>query len=166
VKLYRLSSNQGYAPAQFEMAQHSRSRCLKRQKYLSLLRKSGLQRHPKSYRSLSDYYYHSRCMPSEVKDNTLLAACFERLYISKIQGSDFYKSLLSPNQKAMLNAICSPSYGQSREALDWLLLQNSDEIEIFLSLHPNRSKVQKAVADLLPMPLAEEIIPHIAAFGK
>jgi hypothetical protein len=68
-------------------------------------------------------------------------------------------------ESEIVEAVCGrPSEPKiAKDALDWLLTQNSDEAEYFMRDSETLKGLKRAVEDLLPMPISEEIVPCLAA---
>lgn len=50
-----------------------------------------------------------------------------------------------------------------KRALEWLITQHPEEVEYFLGCSETLRDIKRAVDLALPMPIAEEILPHLAA---
>lgn len=129
-------------------------------------KRSAIQGHAQAQLSLAWAYQ----MSPDCTQKNLMALCLQRRghqleraawNVRPIQDFE------TEEEEDIVDAICgytsSPEVAQS--ALEWLLTQDPDEAAYFLQGSSLLKSVKREVEALLPMPISEEIIPHLIALG-
>lgn len=75
---------------------------------------------------------------------------------------------ITQEEIAIAEAVCGSARDSrvKEAALDWLVTQQHEEVEYFLKGSKTLRNIRRVVDLSLPMPIAEEILPHLAALDE
>jgi hypothetical protein len=98
-----------------------------------------------------------------------VSACLYRIAIelgNEYAANNLQNMTLAEEQKAIVNAlVCSnhesvPRWDQAA-ALEWLCAEYPDALGFVMMQRPLTQSIVQLINDLLPFPIAEEVLPHL-----
>lgn len=170
----RIGADLGYALCQNELSQ-ALFRASDHVNGISYLRRAAVQGHADSQMVLGrSYKYEAR-----VRKNRMMAFCWIHRS-SDLNGvpaepcDDMMQTPVRPLGACQLaqkeNELAAAVLGKAdpkeeAKAFEWLLTQNLDEAAYFIRGWTSTKALERTVDSLLPMPISEEMAPHLVFLG-
>ncbi len=106
---------------------------------------------------------------SGVEQNKLASVCcftIAAAYENHLAKNNLQLFNLTQHEQEIVDAVCSEgSEERKHEALEWLCAQHYAEVELLLRRRASYHVLIELVNNTLPMPIAEEVVLHVATLN-